>query len=93
MKLLWMMVFFISLSVAQQSVVISIKGMTCPLCTTMIKKNLKKQEGVIKAKVKLNTNSATVTYDDKKINTNTLLQAIEEVGYKGTIAKEIDNEL
>ncbi len=57
----------------------------------MIKKNLKKQEGVIK--VKLNSNSATIAFDDEKINTSKLLQAIEEVGYKETIAKEVDNEL
>ena len=72
-----------------QKVVIDVEGMSCPLCTMTIKKNLKKQNGVIKAKVKLSTNSAFVIYDDKNITKEQLIKAIDEVGYKGKIKKEI----
>jgi mercuric ion binding protein len=64
--------------------VIKVDGMTCPLCTTAIKKSLKKVKGVIKAKVILNSKKATVVYDDS-VKTRELLKAIERVGYKGKI--------
>ncbi len=70
---------------AEKHIMIDIKGMTCPLCTMVIKKNLKKQEGVIKAKVKLHSNSAKVVYDDTKITIEKLLKAVEEVGYTGKV--------
>ncbi len=72
----------------EQTVKIKIDGMTCPLCTMTIKKNLKKQKGVIKAKVKLNTEIATVKFDDANITKDALLKAIEEVGYKGEFIVE-----
>jgi len=44
-------------------------------------RSLKKVKGVSKAKVKLNTEIASVTFDE--IKHEVLLQAIEDVGYKG----------
>ena len=73
------------LSASEKTIEIDIEGMTCPLCTMTIKKNLKKQPGVQKAKVRLNTHTATVTYETDKIETGRLLEAIEAVGYKGKI--------
>ena len=65
--------------------VIDVEGMTCPLCTSAIKRSLKMTPGVKKAKVILNTKKATVVFDDKVTNTKKLLHAIEVVGYKGKI--------
>ena len=72
---------------AQKEAVIDIEGMTCPLCTMTIKKNLKKQPGIIKASVKLSSHRATVRFNDAKIGEKGMLKAIEEVGYKGKILK------
>jgi mercuric ion binding protein len=69
---------------AEKTATIKIEGMTCPLCTTAIKKSLKKVKGVRKAKVKLNTEMATVHYDENVTET-ALLDAIKKTGYKGTI--------
>lgn len=63
---------------------IRIEGMTCPMCTTAIKKSLKKIDGVSKAKVILNTKEATVHYRDG-VTEQQLLDAIKDVGYSGTI--------
>jgi mercuric ion binding protein len=63
---------------------IKISGMTCPLCTTAIKKSLMKTPGVLRAKVKLNSETATVTYDDNTTQ-KALLEAIEKAGYKGVV--------
>ncbi len=73
---------------SEQTVVISVEGMTCPLCTTAIKKSLKKTNGVIKAKVSLSKRSAKVIYDDDIATHKDLLKAIEETGYKGKIKKD-----
>ncbi len=75
-------------SASEKTVNIDIEGMTCPLCTMTIKKNLKKQPGVQKAKVRLNTHTATVTYETEQIETSRLLKAIEAVGYKGKIKEK-----
>ena len=86
-KKLCLLVLLSSLGIvaAEKTIKIDIEGMTCPLCTMTIKKNLKNQAGVLKAKVRLNTHTATVTYEESKGETQTLLKAIEEVGYKGKI--------
>jgi mercuric ion binding protein len=74
----------------EQTVVIKIEGMTCPLCTSAIKKSLKKTKGVIKAKVILNSKKATVKYDNNLTNIENLLKAIKNVGYSGKIIKGVD---
>lgn len=63
---------------------IHIEGMTCPLCTTAIKKSLKSIEGVKSAKVILNSKRATVTFDER-VTQKELLEAIKNVGYMGDI--------
>ena len=68
-----------------KTAIIKIDGMTCPLCTTAIKRSLKKTKGVIKAKVRLNTKKATVMFDDKVATKKELLNAIKKAGYKGRI--------
>jgi len=86
-KLIFLVLFTASLFAEVKTVVIEVEGMTCPLCTTAIKKSLKKTKGVIKAKVKLSTKKATVSYDNKLTNKTKLLKAIEKVGYKGKVLK------
>jgi mercuric ion binding protein len=63
--------------------------MTCPLCTTAIKKSLKKIDGVTKATVILNSKKATVYFDDK-VRKKELLDAIKNVGYIGKIEKIVN---
>jgi len=69
---------------AEKTTTIKIEGMTCPLCTTAIKKSLKKIKGVSKAKVKLNTKIAMVHYDEN-VTEKVLLDAIKKTGYTGSI--------
>jgi len=66
-----------------KTAIIKIDGMTCPLCTTAIKRSLKKLDGVIKVKIRLNTKKATVVYNDKKVSKKQLLKSIVNTGYKG----------
>jgi mercuric ion binding protein len=66
-KIIFALLLLFLLDAKEQVVKIKVEGMTCPLCTMTIKKNLKKQNGVVKAKVKLNTEIATVKFDDNNI--------------------------
>lgn len=81
------LIIAMSLYAYAQTAVIEIEGMTCPLCTTAIKHSLKKVDGVSRAKVRLNTQKATVTYDGNVTNIQ-LLDAVKRAGYTGKIINE-----
>lgn len=86
MKKIVLVLILLSAIFAQtKTAIIKIEGMTCPLCTTAIKKSLKKTNGVIKAKVRLNTQKATVIFDDTKVSKKILLIAVKKAGYSGKI--------
>ena len=87
MKKLIIALFFGLLFGGEKVRVFQIDGMTCPLCTSAIKRSLKMTPGVKSAKVILNTKKATVIFDDEKTDTEKLLKAIEVVGYKGKLLK------
>ena len=79
-----MRALFSALFAAEKTAHIAIEGMTCPLCTTAIKRSLKGVEGVTKVKVKLSSKDAVVR-GDAKMQEKALLDAIKRVGYKGTV--------
>ncbi len=84
MKKILILALAITFGFSSKIAVIKVDGMTCPLCTTAVKKSLKKIKGVTKAKVILNSEKATV-YFEENITKEQLLKAIEDVGYKGKI--------
>ena len=69
---------------AQEELIIKVEGMHCPLCTTAVKKALKKVEGVENLKVLLETKSATIVAKDG-IEDKTFLDAVKTTGYDGVI--------
>ncbi|WP_331774708.1 heavy-metal-associated domain-containing protein [Sulfurospirillum sp. 1612] len=86
MKSILILLTLVSLSFAASKVaIIDISGMTCPLCTSAIKKSLKHTKGIQKAKVLLNTRQATVIFDDTIASEKELLGAIKKAGYDGKI--------
>jgi len=88
-KIAWGMVLGIcALLSSPHEVVIDVKGMTCPLCTTAIKHSLKKTSGVLSTRVSLSKKTALVRYDDNQTDTSVLLEAIRRAGYTGVIRKE-----
>ncbi|GAX87179.1 periplasmic mercuric ion binding protein [Lebetimonas natsushimae] len=84
-KIFLSLILLNSLFSAEKVAIIQVSGMTCPLCTTAIKRSLKMTPGVIKAKVLLHTKTAAVIFDNTKTTPKKLLHAIEVVGYKGKI--------
>jgi mercuric ion binding protein len=73
------------LSAAEQSVVLSIPGMNCPVCPITIKKSMQKVDGVKAVDVNLESKLAKVTFDDEVTNIKHLKQAVENVGYSSHV--------
>ncbi|MDD2384261.1 MAG: heavy metal-associated domain-containing protein [Sulfurospirillaceae bacterium] len=69
---------------AREELIIKVEGMHCPLCTTAVKKALKKVEGVESLKVLLETKSATIVAKDG-IEDKVYLDAVKTTGYDGVI--------
>lgn len=70
---------------AQTQSVIKVEGMHCPLCTTAVKKAVKNLEGIEKVSARLNTKQVTVTYDETKVNLQSILEAIKTTSYEGVV--------
>ncbi|KAJ7944907.1 putative Copper-transporting atpase P-type [Quillaja saponaria] len=60
---------------------IHINGMTCTSCSSTVESALQEIQGVQKAQVALATEEAEVRYDPKILNTNQILEAIEDTGF------------
>ncbi|GGI96632.1 hypothetical protein GCM10010885_02920 [Alicyclobacillus cellulosilyticus] len=61
---------------------ITVKGMTCSGCVNSVTKALKGVAGVEEARVDLQSQTATVTFDEAKTSVAELKAAIEEAGYE-----------
>ena len=75
---------------SQQTVILPIIGMTCASCVARIEKGLQTLEGVKDANVNLATEKAVVAYDPQFLNENSLIQAIEDLGYN--VPKPLEEE-
>src|SRR3989338_5220956 len=64
---------------------ISIKGMHCQSCVTLIEKSLNKVSGVKEAVVNLTTERASVSFDDSKLKETDIIGIIKKGGYKASI--------
>jgi len=60
----------------------TISGMHCASCAANIQNNLKKEKGIDSASVNFATEKASVEFDDKTIDEDGIIRAIEKVGFK-----------
>lgn len=67
---------------------ISIGGMHCQSCVTVIEKGLNKLDGIDNAVVNLTTEKATINFDDSKLKEKDVLDAITKRGYKASLITE-----
>lgn len=72
---------------AEKTVTLNVDNMTCPTCAPVVKKSLARVEGAAKIKVSLETNTATVTFDDAKTDVAALINATTNAGYPSHLAK------
>ena len=69
-----------------------IKGMHCASCVRVIENALSKIKGVEEASVNLASETATVTFDSRKVTDKDLASAVANVGYKAGVEQELKTE-
>ncbi|RJP65638.1 MAG: mercury resistance system periplasmic binding protein MerP [Comamonadaceae bacterium] len=69
----------------QQTVTLSVPGMTCATCPITVKKALTKLGGVIDVKSNLEKRETTVIYDDAKVALVSITQATKDAGFPSTV--------
>ncbi|MGH9530869.1 MAG: heavy-metal-associated domain-containing protein [Terriglobales bacterium] len=65
-----------------------VTGMYCDACQTKIEKALSKTDGVKSATIDWKAGSASVTFDDAKVNPEQIIKVIEKQGYKAEPEKK-----
>ncbi|VEU39086.1 unnamed protein product [Pseudo-nitzschia multistriata] len=70
------------LGVEKEETEISIRGMTCSMCTRSVEAIISDMDGVFSVNVSLAFNSAHIEYDPSKITRDDLVDAIEGIGYE-----------
>jgi mercuric ion binding protein len=73
------------LSAAEQTVILSIPGMSCPVCPITVKKSLQKVDGVKSVDVVYESKTAAVVFDDARTDIKSLLKATENAGYPAQV--------
>jgi len=64
-----------------ETVTLNVEGMTCGGCVASVTRVLKTTPGVDNAVVRLDSHSATVTFDPARTSVPALKSAIEDAGY------------
>lgn len=91
MKTLILFLSFCSFLFASNISIIKVEKMHCPLCTTAVKKAIKKLDGIEKVSVRLNTKEAKVIYDEK-VKIEDILEAIKTTSYEGVVLSTTKND-
>jgi copper chaperone CopZ len=62
---------------------LKIEEMHCAGCSNRLEKILNNVDGIESAKVSLEEKSADIKYNEEEVELNTILQEIEDAGFKG----------
>ena len=68
-----------------KNIIIKIKGMGCQNCVNAVMESLNELYGVSKVNVSLEKESAEVEFDESKINSDKMIEAIKELEYEASI--------
>lgn len=68
-----------------KNITIKIKGMGCQNCVNAVTESLNELEGISKVNVSLEKESAEVEYDESKINSDKMIEAIKELEYEASL--------
>lgn len=71
---------------ANQTRIIKIDGMTCGGCVASVHNATTDIDGLDSMSVELDTNQATVTFDDSKTSVEAIASAIDDAGFDTTVA-------
>lgn len=71
----------------ERTVTLKVENMTCDLCAPTVKKSLSRVNGVIRVEVSAAKETATVTFEDTKIDLDVLIAATKNAGYPSRPAR------
>lgn len=63
-----------------------VEGMTCSACSTSVEKTIEKIDGVNSVNVNLLASNMVVDFDEAIVNTDLIISAVENTGYKASLA-------
>ena len=66
------------------TLILTIEGMTCGGCTASIQKVLQGLDGVASISVSLEEKNAVIGFDEEKLSSQAIIDAIEEAGFDVT---------
>ena len=66
-----------------------IDGIKCSACAAKIEKVLSSQEGVLKVNLVVAKNVLTVAFDETKLNSDKIIETVENLGYKASLRKSL----
>jgi P-type Cu+ transporter len=69
-----------------ETVSVDVKGMSCASCVGRVEKVLLKVAGVSKASVNFASEKAEVSFDPKLIQSEQILDVINQAGYEATLS-------
>lgn len=70
-----------------------ITGMTCSSCSSHVEKAVKGLNGADEVSVNLLQNSMSVSYDDKKLSADDIIEAVEKSGYGASRVNKSDDKV
>ena len=65
-----------------------VTGMSCSACSSHVEKSVSKLEGIKTVSVNLLTNSMQVEYDETKLDTGKIIEAVEHAGYGASVKED-----
>ncbi len=68
-----------------QTATLSVQNMTCSVCPVTVRKALEQVPGVIKARVDLDSKTASVTFDPSKTTAEALTKTTTDAGYPSSV--------
>jgi mercuric ion binding protein len=71
--------------VQQETVTLSVEGMTCPVCPITVRTALERVPGVKNAEVDLDTQTATVVFDPVAVDVKALTAATTNAGFPSSV--------
>ncbi len=77
---------------SKQQANLSLFGMHCSSCASLIEKSLKKIPGVKQTNVNFASEKARVVYDESQVEVSSLLEAVAKAGYKAQLVDSNDSE-
>ena len=70
----------------------SITGMSCAACSARVNKAVSSLKGIKEVNVNLLTNSMVVSYDEKSLNSSTIIESVRKAGYGASLIVKDNNK-